>query len=58
MCFLALGGQGGVRNDDSGEHGGKRFRYGAFLVLSFNESISEYAWRTGGRIQVATKRYQ
>jgi hypothetical protein len=46
MCFFALDGHGGNGGND--EHGGKGFRYGVFLVLSLNESISEYAWRTGG----------
>ena len=55
MCFLAVGGNGGHGghggNGASGEKGSK---YGAFLVLSFNESISEYAWRTADRMQLDT----
>ena len=55
MCFHALGGHGGDGGDGgNGEHGGKGFRYGTFLVFSFNESIFEYAWRTGGRMQLNT----
>jgi hypothetical protein len=54
MFFLALGGHGGKGgNGGDGEDGGHGYRYGAFLV-SFNESISEYAWRTGGRMQLDT----
>ena len=55
MCFLALGGHGGDGgNGGNGGHGGKGLRYGTFLVLSFNEFISEYAWRTGGGMQLDT----
>jgi hypothetical protein len=53
MCFLAAGGNGGHGgHGGDGQNGGKGFKYGAFLVLSFNESISEYAWRTGDRMQL------
>ena len=53
MSFLTLGGHGGNGgNGGNGERGGKGYRYDAFLVLSFNGSISEYAWRTGGRMQL------
>ena len=53
MSFLALGGHGGDGgNGGDGEHGGMGYRYGTFLVLSFNEYISEYAWRTGGWMQL------
>ena len=53
MCFFALGGNGGAGGAGGhGEHGGPGLKYGTFLVLSFNESISEYARRTGGRMQL------
>ena len=55
MCFHALGGHGGDGgNGGDGEHGGNGYRYGPFLVFSFNESIFEYTWRTGGRMQLDT----
>jgi len=55
MAFLAAGGNGahGGSGGD-GQNGGKGFMYGAFLVISFNESISEYAWRTVERMQLDT----
>ena len=49
MCFLALGGDGGAGGyGGHGEHGGPGSKYGTLLVLSFNESVSKYTWRTGG----------
>jgi len=55
MCFLAWGGHGGHGgNGGNGQNGGKGFKYGAFLVRFFNKSISEYAWRTGERMQLYT----
>jgi hypothetical protein len=57
MCFLAEGGNGGHGgNGGNGGHGGSGYRYGAFLVLPLNKSISEYAWRTGDRMQLDTVR--
>ena len=56
MCFHALGGHGGNGgNGGNGERGGNGSGYDAFLVLSFNEPISEYAWRTGGTMQMVSK---
>ena len=53
MCFLALGGDGGAGGyGGHGEHGRPGFKYGTLLVLSFNESVSEYTWRTVGRMQL------
>jgi len=55
MSFLAIGGNGGNGgNGGDGQNGGKGNEYGPFLVFSFNESISEYAWRTGDRMQLNT----
>ena len=57
MFFLALGGHGGHGgNGGNGEDGGTGFRYGASLILSFNESVSEYPWSTVERMQLDTKR--
>ena len=56
MCFHALGGNGGRGGDGgSGGKGTTGMRFVAFLVLSFNESISEYAWRTGEKMQLDTR---
>ena len=56
MCFHAVGGNGGRGgNGGNGQHGANGYRYGTFLVLSSNESISEYAWRTGERMQLERK---
>ena len=55
MAFLAAGGNGAHGgNGGDGENGGKGFMYGAFLVLSFNESIYKYALRTADRMQLDT----
>jgi len=55
MCFLAVGGNGGHGgNGGNGGSGEAGHKYGGFLVLSFNESISEYAWRTVERMQLDT----
>jgi hypothetical protein len=55
MSFLAMGGNGGNGgNGSKGQNGGKGKEYGAFLVLPFNESISEYAWRTVDWMQLNT----
>jgi hypothetical protein len=55
MAFLAAGGNGAHGgNGGDGQNGGQGFMYGAFLVLSFNESISECAWRTADRMQLHT----
>ena len=55
ISFLALGGNGGRGgNGGNGQNGGRGYRYGAFLVLSFIRSISEYAWRTADRMQLGT----
>ena len=54
MSFHALGGHGGNGgNGGNGQHGGKGYGYGAFLYSHFDESISEYAWRTGDQMQLA-----
>ena len=54
ICFHALGGHGGKGGDGGdGQDGGTGYRYDTFLAL-FNKSISEYAWRTGDRMQLDT----
>jgi hypothetical protein len=55
ICFYAFGGNGGNGGHGGhGQHGGEGIRFGAFLVLYFNEPISEYAWRTGDGMQLDT----
>ena len=55
ICLLARGGNGGDGgHGGNGQHGGKGFPYGAFFVRFFKKSISEYAWRTGDRMQLNT----
>ena len=55
MSFLALGGNGGRGgNGGDGQNGGEGLEYGTFLVLSFIEPTSEYARRTGDRMQLNT----
>jgi hypothetical protein len=57
LCFFALGGNGGPGgHGGNGQKGGKGAKYGAFIVLSFNEYISEYSLRTVDRMQLYTKR--
>jgi hypothetical protein len=57
MSFLAVGGTGGNGgNGGNGQDGGTGYRYGASLLLSFNESISEYAWRTAALMQLDSAR--
>ena len=52
MSFAAVGGNGGNGgNGGHGQNGGKGYKYGASLLLSFNESISEYAGRTVEEMQ-------
>ena len=55
MCLLASGGNGGHGGHGGhGQNGGKGFKYGAFLELSFKESISEDTCKTGDRMQLNT----